>query len=94
LITIYETKEKKDQYDPLMTSSESVKGLFKQKTLQQTKFKQMNKMLYLSGLQQSVPQTNMTGPTKIEKSALFYDEMKITDIHKFSKDRLQNLGTV
>jgi hypothetical protein len=74
LLTVYDMKKQKDQFQSFTASSESVKCLFKQQTLKQLKLAIMDKVLHKWFTVMSSQRKPVTGSMRIDK-AMSSDEM-------------------
>ena len=89
LLTAYDMKKKKDQFQSFAASSESVECLFKQQTLKQPKSAIMDKVLHKWFTVMSSQRKPVTGSIRIDK-ARSSDEMIKTDKCTFYEGWLQN----
>lgn len=87
-LTIYAIKKQKDQLRSFMSSSKSVKSLFKQQPLKQPKIAQVDKVLCKWLTEMCSEGKPMIGPmipvTEKANSFYEYDEMKISGMCTFS----------
>jgi len=84
----YTIKKQKEHLQSFMGSSECVKDVCRLQTKKESKLVQLvDKVLFTAMCSNGKP---MTGPMTIEKSKLFYGEMKIKDKGTFSQGSSKN----